>query len=233
VLLADHDVFAVDFDHHESDGGQEVLVMPAILHQHLEVHQTLGLLAQPGQLVHAGALEGELLAVEGLVVGSANGCAGPVALGIAILDAVFHPAFFPNAAADPSAHGPPGLRTADTAFGAGAIAPKLLAEAVEAAFEDAAALGLGDALVGVEHEALLALAGLHAGRGTAVSGHRGGVAGGGTGSAAQGVVAVLGAGERCQRDRTPTVTVEMMLLGRKKAWQRAKKTCLGFLELYV
>lgn len=163
VSLADHDGFAIDFDHHEGDGGEKLAVLAAILHQHLEVHQTLALVAQPSQLVHACALEDEPPAVEALIVGGPHRRAGPVALGVAILDAVLHPTFLPHAAAGQLAHGPPGGRVADATSGAGAVAPKLLVEAVEAALEDAAALAPGDALVGVEHEAFLALAGLHAG----------------------------------------------------------------------
>lgn len=47
--------------------------MAAVLRQHLEVDQLPVVLAQPGQLVTARALEDELPTVEGLVVGGAHG----------------------------------------------------------------------------------------------------------------------------------------------------------------
>lgn len=180
------------------------MVIPApVLHQHLEVHQPPALLAQPRQLVDARPLEGEPPAVEALVVGGAHGRAGPVARGVTAADASLHPALLPGAALGSAAHGPAGRRLADAPFGAGGVPPELLAQAVEAALEEAAALASGDAPVGVEGEALLALAGLHAGRGGAVGRGGGVVAGGGAGGAAGGVVAVLRAGESCGRGGTP------------------------------
>lgn len=174
-----------------------MVVVLAVLHQHLEIHQVLGLLAQPGELVDARALEDEPPAVKVLVVSGAVGRAVPIAGGVAILDALLYPALLPGTAAGLAAHGRPRGRVADATLRAGVVTPKLLAEPVEAALKDTAALGLGDALASVQHEALLALAGLHAGRGTAVGRHRGVVAGSGAGAAARRVVAVLRAGQGC------------------------------------
>lgn len=174
-----------------------MVILVAVLHQHLEIHQVLALLAQPGELVDARALEDEPPTVKVLVVSGAIRRAVPIARGVAILDALLHPALFLGMAAGLAAYGRPRGHIANATFRAGAVTPKLLAEAVQAALEDAATLGLGDALASVQHEALLALAGLHAGRGTAVGRHCSIVAGSGAGAATRPVVAVLRAGQSC------------------------------------
>ncbi|RLV88253.1 hypothetical protein DV515_00015511, partial [Chloebia gouldiae] len=49
MFPGDADGFVVDFDCHYSNKRCEVVTLVAILHQHLESHQILGVLTQPNQ----------------------------------------------------------------------------------------------------------------------------------------------------------------------------------------
>lgn len=202
VLLADGDAVPIDFDPDQRDEGRRPGVLQAVLHQHLEVHQPSAPLTQPNQLIKARALEGEPFAIEALVVRAAHRHADPITGRVAPPDAILHPTFLLGFAAGLTAHRLPPLLLADATLAATVVvAPKFLPEAVEATTENAAALGFGDALPSIQHEALRASAALQAGRRGAVRWGSLVVAGCGASGAAQRVVAVGWAGGSCGMKR--------------------------------
>lgn len=162
MLPADADGFVVDSDCHHGNGQHDVVTPVAILHQHLESHQILGVLTQPNQQVDTRPLEDEPPAIKGLVVGGSNSSADSKNFGITISDPLLHPAFLLSATIRISAHCLPLLSITHTALGAGEVTPKFLTKAMEETPKDTATFRGGDAGVGIKHKARVTHTGVHA-----------------------------------------------------------------------
>lgn len=141
------------------------------------------------------------MAIEGNVMGVPWSRAGGVTDGVAVLDAILHPALLPVSAAGCLAGHLLGLWVTDTTSCARAVAPELFIGGEEFPFKFTPTGGLGDAFSGVQHKTLIALAGFHTRQWGAVPGSCLVVAGSRTRTATGLVFAVLRAGKSCQRDQ--------------------------------